>query len=945
MTYGSESIVHPGENIMDKNRRDYHRAAERTDNGATPFVAQPCLIIGGGGFGHRAALAFKAHLIETFGQVPAGLGILAFDIDDENLAQRVNGRVVTLERDAELFCLGPIPVARIKQNLKNLATIEERLPSIHDLPPIAAARAAKQVRPVGNLALQWRFTQVRQVIQSALWRLAGRDNRGDDHLTIDPSRGIKVIQIGSLCGGTNSGMFLDLGLLVRSELEALGTLGDACTVIGVGVLPGAFRGVQGPNLASNAVAALLELEAITMNGREPLRYRDGAVIEPSRPPFDMYLLVDAVDEGGRVWVSAEDLCQMVARAALVLAASQLGDQGEGELDNLDEVLSQRTVEGHGTFFGSLGLAALEFPAHTLAGLFSAEFGLAVLRNGLLRRDPAQEGAQAQAALSWLQAHGLAPVPLLAELSRDAAGAPLAVTVNDAPASLARMAEHQIPQEAIQYVQAYNRLRVDGDFRNTVRHNGRALLEQVTGHLQSQVHGLLDTPQQGVVAAQLFLAELARRLGELQGLFSGRLQAMRSTQEAAEQTVEQATGELIRAPEAVWPFRRTRVAAALDRFLLAHQEAQSMRLEAMALDQALTLATALAREAAEHGRRLALLQGRLEAAAGVLQQTTREQRARLERRRGHPALNLLDETYLRQLYQRHTPTIDAGLDSLLAGAGQEGIAGWLALDATVLAERIQRDAAGRAFEPLRANYGIEQALADRDDYSPQARLAALLDEARPAWNIDETRLPGGDASLRRITVVGVPDHTRTLLRGATRQLVSLHTPHTVLALSLTVGAPYVALQAWPTYLAEYQRTRRTRPLHTLPAFQTEGEDTQLALALGLIFGLVFTRGVYFYYRPADPLAAEVRLAQGVANAIRALHGRPELTQEIVGRVEAEIEHSGTRAALERLTAYSAAAEGDDDSTRALKLAVRRYAEAIQANARVAARTGLSSSTPH
>lgn len=56
---------------------------------------------------------------------------------------------------------------------------------------------------------------------------------------------------------------------------------------------------------------------------------------------------------------------------------------------------------------------------------------------------------------------------------------------------------------------------------------------------------------------------------------------------------------------------------------------------------------------------------------------------------------------------------------------------------------------------------------------------------------------------------------------------------------------------------------------------------------------------------------------------------------VERVEAGIERDGTRAALERLTAYSGAAEGDDDTVRSLKMAVRRYAEAIQANARVMA----------
>lgn len=926
-----------GNGTTDNGRTSVQDWPGQPGHGAAPFVAQPCLMIGAGGVGHRSVLALKAQLIAAFGEAPAGIRLLAFDIDDENLSLRVNGRSVALERDAELHCLGPIPVARIKQNLENLPTIEERLPSIHDLPPIAAARAAKQVRAVGNLALQWRISQVRKVIQNALWQLAGRDNRGNDSLVMDPSRGIKVIQIGSICGGTNSGMFIDLGLLVRSELEALGTLGDACTVIGIGMLPGAFRGVQGPNLAPNAVASLLELEAITTNGRTPLRYRDGAVIEPARPPFDMYLLVDAVDEGGRVWVSTEELCQMTARATLVMAASQLGEQGEGELDNLDEVLSQRTTDGHGTFFGSLGLSALEFPAEALYDLFTAQYTLTLLRDGLLRHAPVQQPERAQAALVWLQAQGLAPVTLLAEIGRDETGAPLAVTVSEAPASLQRVPEHQTAQEAMQYVQTYARLRVDGDFRVAARRNGQALLDHAMRQLRDQTYAVLNDPQQGVASAQAFVAELARRLDELQTLFANRAQAMRNEYSDAEKEVEQATSDLIRAPEAVWPFRRTRVAAALDRYLQANQAMLSARLDGIALDEALSVATGLARETDEQGHQLALLKGRLEAAATLLEQRANERRGRLERRRGHPALNLLDDGYLRQLYQSHAPGLNAGLNTLLASAGREGIAAWRSMDPATLATTVQQAGAANGFATVRA-MSVEQALAERDNFSPAARLAALLDEARPAWNIDETRLRGGDASLRRITVVGVPDHTRTLFRGATRQLVSIHSPHTILALSLTVGAPYTALQAWPAYVAEYERARRVRPLHTLPAFQTEGDDAQLALALGLVFGPVFTRGVYFYYRPADALASDVRLAQGVGNAVKALHSRPDLAQEILDRVEIEIEHSGTRAALERLTAYHAPGEGDDDSTRQLKLAVRRYAEAIQANARAGGRMG-------
>ena len=105
--------------------------------------------------------------------------------------------------------------------------------------------------------------------------------------------------------------------------------------------------------------------------------------------------------------------------------------------------------------------------------------------------------------------------------------------------------------------------------------------------------------------------------------------------------------------------------------------------------------------------------------------------------------------------------------------------------------------------------------------------------------------------------------------------------------MTVGAPYTALQAWPAYKAEYERVRRLRPLHVLPSFQREGQEAKLALALGLLFGQVFTRGVHVYYRPIDELAPEVRLAQGAANAIQALASRDGTAREVMDRVEAHI----------------------------------------------------------
>lgn len=906
-------------------------------NGATPFVAQPCLVLGGGGVGHRIVLNLKAQLVSIYGQVPAGIRLMAFDIDEESLAVRAGRRLVTLERDTEIFCIGPVPVARIKQNLDKFPSIRDRLPSLESIPPIAAAHAAKQQRPIGQLAFQWQFPRIRTLLQETLWQLAGRNQRGDDHLMVDPGRGLKIIQVGSNCGGTNAGSFIDFGFLLRHELNALGLLGDSCTVIGIGMLPGAFRGVAGPNLAPNTVASLLELEAVTLNGHQQLVYRDATVVDTTRPPFDMYLLVDAVDETGRVWVNHDDLCRMVARATLVLAASRLGEQGEGELDNLGDILSERTVDGHGTFFGSLGLSVLEFPARTLVDVFAARQGQTVIGQGLLR--PVKRQAAEDEARAWLQAQRLSPDALRDVLARDDAGLPLAVAV-ELPGSLRRLPDAQAPQEVLQFVQAYARMRVDGDFHAELRRQAQALSARASQQLEADIQVMVNSAQGGVSQAYAFVQTTLQQLVQLQGAVTAQRQSLQSEESSADQEVAQATEELIRAPETLWPLRHGRVVAAVDRYVQASQAALTLRLTGAILDHASAVMSAIAARGRELAQRLAALEGRLQVAAQQLGDEAQAAARRLERRAGHPALAVIDPSYLETLYNAHTPPPQAGLASVLARAGQAGLLAWHDQAPEALAEVI-RQSCQSPFEPILA-LTVEDVLAERGratEVSPGARLAALLDEAQPAWNLDETRLPGGGASLRRITVVGVPDHTRSLFSGQGAQIVSIHDPHTVLALSMTVGAPYTALQAWPAYKTEYDRARRFRPLHVFPSFQREGQEAKLALALGLIFGHVFTRGVHVYYKPADELAPEERLAQGVANAVQALAVRDGTARVLLDRVEAHIEHIGTGQALAILTDYARPGPGDDDVTRELKHAVREYADVMRSNARLSgARSG-------
>ncbi len=891
------------------------------------FVAQPTVIVGAGGIGHRIVLALKAALIEIHGRVPAGIRLLVFDIDDEHLAMPAGGQMVRLEPDSERFCLGPIPVARIRRNLDNLPTIAERLPCLRDLPPIATARAAKAMRPLGALAFQWQFPHIRSIVQRAIWAQAGRDAHGDATLAVDPGRGLKVIQVGSLCGGTNSGFFIDLGRLLRAEIEDLGTLGDACVCIGVGLLPGAFRGATSPNLAPNTAAALQEIEAVMLRPEAPVTYRNGATLAPAQPPFDMYLLVDAVDEGGRVWNSRDDLCQMVARALLLLACTALGDEGDVELDNLDEALAGRTADGHGRFFGSLGLGILAFPAPAVAAACGERHVEAVIGQTLLR--PPGD-ADLAAARQWVDRLAIDPDRLAPELAKDDNGAPL-IVAPEVPPHVRQASPPDTPPLAAQYLAAWERVQVETDARGWIARNGDAHADRLRHAIEAHVAATVGHASGGVAVAQAALTVLQAEIDAHASTIARDFGLARAERQARRQDLDLHVDALHRAAAGPWLGRGARVQHALDAAFSAAAGAFQACLDVWVAEQAQTALARAAEAAADLQRRLHRVDCAWAAERQRAAQAWAAAQSRLTTHAGHPALSLIDAAYLDRLHASAAPDAAATLDRFRRSVGPGDILAATEADADAAIRRL-RAAAAAPFTPIAA-MTVEDAILARPEHSARARLGALKQAALPAINLDVTRLPGGDAALQRIDIVGVPNQAESVLRAEAPHVVSLHDPHAILALSVTVGLPYTALQAWPAYAAAYGLARRSRPLHTLPAFQARQAEHRLALALGLAFGFVDTRGTWFYYRPADPLAELVRLGQGVENAGQALERADALTGEILQRVEAHVDRIGTEQALAGLDAWCAPAAGDDDLARDIKRQVRDYASLLRQSDRL------------
>lgn len=194
------------------------------------------------------------------------------------------------------------------------------------------------MRPLGLLAFLWRYAEVETYLHDAIWALAGRQHN-------EGREGINVFVLNSLVGGTGSSAFLDVAHVIRDLFDELGTLADFCYITGVGVLPRAFHGINGPNLVPNAVASLKELNHCMMHGGFTARYPTGRTITTVQPPFNIYYLVDGIDERGHTWSGLGEVCRLAAEAVFLQMGSQVGQKHENDFDNLDEVLVGQTAEG------------------------------------------------------------------------------------------------------------------------------------------------------------------------------------------------------------------------------------------------------------------------------------------------------------------------------------------------------------------------------------------------------------------------------------------------------------------------------------------------------------------------------------------------------------------------------------------------------------------------
>lgn len=881
---------------------------------------RPSIFILLGGSGQQAGVNLKAKLLKTYGLAyREKIVLLAFDSTEEPVAALLDGEPVRLEPASEFFNIGQVPIARIKHNLERHRAIRERLGAqIDRLPSVMRGHGMKMIRPAALVAYHWHYHLIHQELSKAIWRLAGRDVGGPQ--AVDQQQGINIYIVGSLVGGTGSGLMLDMAYHVRSLLAELGVQSEYCTVTGLGVLAQAFRGVSGRNLYANGGAALKELGHLMLNESFRARYPDGRVIEMHEAPFNLFYVLDGVDERGRTWNGIQEVAAMAADGLFLQMASQVGRRGDNAFDNVDEVLIGRSPDGEATFLSSFGLGYLEFDAPAVADLFTGR----LLREFIIDCWLGKAGQDTDGAAEHTQRVAASRVTPALRTDPETGGE-LFIDLR-LPAWLTEKRHDVIPNEAAQYVRAYGRVRVGEEMTAQINRNAQQVLDAEQARWDEWLAGSLFAPDVSLNAvagshkqAQTILAE---RLAAGQ-----RRQAEMDTEvERLTLALQQAEANLAQTASSLPLGRAGRIRQALAGYFQAAEALFDRQLQQAELRGLSTVWGGLAQHLAGRGRAVRFLCERLAAIGEELQHEGDAERRRLQTS-GGSRLSLADEAYLERLYSRFRPE-----SVTLSGAvrGPDALAHWGALDTDEL-KRLLLGRLATAFDPVRA-MSVEDVLREQaHETSPKARRKQLFQLATPSWSIDHTRLPDGGANLERLEILGVANEADTLFKDDIAR-VSTHDPHRIIAYVMVAGAAPSALQQYEQYSRALERMRGVLPVHVLPEFMTEVNQGQLAFALGSIFQLIQNEGAHFYYQPADELAERARLGQGLANAVEFLSAQELLTREILDRVDSRIAHLGLQRSIEILAEYyTTVPDGRsklDAIARELKRQVREYVDELR-----------------
>lgn len=330
-----------------------------------PIEVRPTLIVGLGGTGTLACQWAYHIMYELFGEVPPFVRFLCLDTDaqEESKARR-------LPRSDFVNLYNELNLASVLREYQLHREDYPHLDWLGDLPldPSLVGSGCQGVTRLGRAVFfQLREDVIAEEMHRRLRELASTDihqqlERFDpkDQYVLQPNSMPIIHVCSSLCGGTGTGLLLDLAYNARRWSEE--ATGRPADVVGHLLLPEAFalpHDTIRDKLRAVAGTLLEAIEVLSDGRRRPLqlRYRNGEIItiEPVTAPFDLVYLVSGTSPAGTD--TRDTLTQMMGRMLCTLSVEPAGKVILSDANNKQhDILSRHDpLNGRRTMFAAYGL--------------------------------------------------------------------------------------------------------------------------------------------------------------------------------------------------------------------------------------------------------------------------------------------------------------------------------------------------------------------------------------------------------------------------------------------------------------------------------------------------------------------------------------------------------------------------------------------------------------
>jgi len=249
---------------------------------------------------------------------------------------------------------------------------------------------AKGIRPVGRLAFFHNYQKIKTAIETAEKRTRGHDSvLLKAGLRVEP--GLNIFVVGSLCGGTGSGMFLDVAYSLRHLYGS-----QSAQIVGYLVISPELYG-NTPSMSANTYAALKELNYYSTSGTKfeaCYDIQNLVYVQERRPPFDHAYLVSSQTRGEYQILAQGKLCNVIAHKIALDFSGELAPVVKGNRDNFLQhmIQSDKHPRQNAQRYLTFGLAAIYFPRDTIVQIALTRVSLELVK-------------------FWLNGEGQSPDPL------------------------------------------------------------------------------------------------------------------------------------------------------------------------------------------------------------------------------------------------------------------------------------------------------------------------------------------------------------------------------------------------------------------------------------------------------------------------------------------------------------------------------------------------------